>query len=484
MNERSKKKVLLLLAAAGFILAALSGAAEHVEWISALCGSFSDGCKKAAGFSFIYLPVWVWGLAFYAALALSIHWFPRLFGWLLAVGIGCEATWVAIAIGKKIICVFCLGNLVVIILLLPFAFQKSFFWRSLALSALSFVLSMGAMIYQEQGLFRGPDAQDRSQIIAHFAGESITRDEVEGPLATRIYELEMQIYRLKQQQAENVIHQKLLQKEAEASGIPLTQVINQVANPAQVEVSDAEVNQYLQKNQDRLKNWAGPEEDLRKQVRALVQRQKIQQLVGDYAKSLYGKYDVALHIREPEYPLIQINVEGDPFLGPSNAGLTIVQFSDYQCPSCRKAHEVVRQVREAYKDRVKYVFKDYPLKRHRGSDKAAEAARCAGDQGRFWEYQDLLFASEDSMTPELLEQYAEKLGLKRDAFQECLQEEKYKNAVQKDLAEGKRVGIDKIPSFVIGGKMVSGIPAKDDFRKYLDRELRKAQGALQEDAPR
>jgi protein-disulfide isomerase len=475
MKERSKKKVLLLLAAAGFMLAALSGAAEHVEWLSGLCGSVSNGCRDAAEISFIRLPLWVWGLAFYAALAVSIHWFPKLFSWLLAVGIGCEATWVAIAIFKKIICIFCLGNLLIFIFLLPFAFQKNLFWRSLALSALSLVFSMGALIHQEQGPFWGPADRGGSEIIARYAGESLTRDEVEGPLATQIYEIEMQIYRLKKQQAENVIHLKLLQKEAEAGGIPLNQFINRVVKPTEVEVSDAEVDQYLQKNKDRLRNWSGSPEDLKKQIRVFLQRQKTLQLVGDYAKKLYGKYDVALYLKEPQYPLIQINVEGDPFMGPSNAGLTIVEFSDYQCPSCRKAHEVVRQVRDAYKDRVKFIFKDYPLKRNKGSDKAAEAARCAGDQGHFWEYQDLLFVSQDSLTPKLFNQYADKLGLNKDAFQKCLQKEKYKSAVQLDLAEGKRFGIDKIPSFVVGGKLTSGIPRKDDFTKYIDRELKKKQ---------
>jgi protein-disulfide isomerase len=244
------------------------------------------------------------------------------------------------------------------------------------------------------------------------------------------------------------------------------------------------VEQYLQKNKDRLRNWSGSPEDLKKQIRVFLQRQKTLQLVGDYARKLYGKYDVAFYLKEPEYPLVRINVEGDPFVGPSNAGLTIVEFSDYQCPSCRKAHEVVRQVRDAYKDRVKYVFKDYPLKRNKGSDKAAEAARCAGDQGHFWEYQDLLFASEDSLTPDLFNQYAEKLGLDTDAFQKCLQEENYKSAVQLDLAEAKRVGIDKIPSFVVGGKLTSGIPRKDDFTKYIDRQLGRTQGELQEETPR
>jgi len=120
--------------------------------------------------------------------------------------------------------------------------------------------------------------------------------------------------------------------------------------------------------------------------------------------------------------------------------VTVIEFSDYLCPACRKAHEVTAKVKEIYRDRIRWVFKDLPLRMHKWADKAAEAAHCAGEQGKFWEYQDIFIWQPRRARPSRLKQYAGELGLQVDQFGECLDSEKYKSAVEGDVDTARRQG--------------------------------------------
>ncbi len=164
-------------------------------------------------------------------------------------------------------------------------------------------------------------------------------------------------------------------------------------------------------------NGKVPSKNSMTQIRAYLQQQKIQQRVLEYAKSLNPKYGVVINLKEPPSPTIQVAIgKDDPVLGPENAPLTIVEFSDYQCPACRKNHEVVRELRGLYKERIRWIFKDFPMPGHKWAKGAALAARCAAEQGKFWQYQDMLFASQDELSPDRLTQFAKELGLPLEPF--------------------------------------------------------------------
>jgi predicted DsbA family dithiol-disulfide isomerase len=477
MNEKPKRKLVLVLSVLGMTFAAFAALADHVSWLQAFCSGLSSACEETANFSLFRMPLWAWGMAFYAVLALSIYLVPSLFYSLTAIGIGFEASLVWVAFSMKAICIFCLGNLLVIILLIPFLFQKKLIWKILALSSLSFVLSMFLVPNQNRFLASGAPPASQPEIIAQVDGETINREDLETPLATKIYQLEMHAHKLKRRQIEKVINEKVLQREAGARGITVEQLIAQEAPSQGIEVSEAEVNLLFRKNLRRLRASRESPEQLRNRIRAMLRQRNAQQRIDDYAKSLYPKYHVTIFLEEPEYPYFRVRLEGSFSLGPPDAPVTIIEFSDYQCPACRKSHEVVGKVREIYRDRVKWVFKDYPLKSHQGAAKAAEAARCAGEQGHFWEYQDILFTSQEEPTSERLREYAARLGLNGDAFQECLDTSRYKGHVEQDVAEAKRIGIDKVPTFIIGRKLAMGAPALEQFREMIDEELRREQAS-------
>lgn len=180
----------------------------------------------------------------------------------------------------------------------------------------------------------------------------------------------------------------------------------------------------------------------------------------------------------PSPPKVKVDIQGAPSQGPSDAPVTIIEFSDYQCPACRSTHEVVRQVSAAYGDKVHWVFKDYPLKRHKEAFKAAEASHCAQDQGKFWEYRERLFAAPD-LAPANLLSIAAEVGMSPERFGQCLEDSRYKALVEKNAQDAVEAGVDRTPSFMINGVVVAGGPSADSFKSMIDEELRKVGPQLQ-----
>ena len=160
-------------------------------------------------------------------------------------------------------------------------------------------------------------------------------------------------------------------------------------------------------------------------------------------------------------------------LGPVDAPVAIVEFSDFECPYCKRFHiEILPRILEAYKGKIRYVFRDFPLTRiHPYAGKAAEAARCAGEQGKFWEYAEALFKDEEELRPSTFTQIAADLGLDQNTFQACLDSGKYADAVQQDLQDGLRLGVQGTPTFFINGQMLAGAHPFSRFREVIDAAL-------------
>lgn len=161
----------------------------------------------------------------------------------------------------------------------------------------------------------------------------------------------------------------------------------------------------------------------------------------------------------------------DPFFGPENAEVTIVEYSDFQCPYCTRVVPTINQIKEKYGDRVKIVFKDFPLSSHPYAQKAAEAAQCAHEQGRFWEYHDTLFANQGSLGIASLKQYASGLGLDTEQFNSCLNSGKYAAEVQEDFSDGRAAGVSGTPTFFINGKKLVGAQPFSVFESAILDEL-------------
>src|SRR5438093_1514721 len=170
--------------------------------------------------------------------------------------------------------------------------------------------------------------------------------------------------------------------------------------------------------------------------------------------------------------LIEVATAGRPERGGgTKAPVTIIEFSDYQCPFCGRAESTVDEVMKHYGNKVRLVYRDFPLPMHPQARPASEAASCANAQGKFWEYHATLFANQTALGEDQLKEYAKNVGLDAAKFDQCLKEKPFKAAIDKDVADGERVGVNGTPAFFINGRMLSGALPFDKFKEVIDEEL-------------
>ena len=171
-------------------------------------------------------------------------------------------------------------------------------------------------------------------------------------------------------------------------------------------------------------------------------------------------------------PPRQVIAKADrPSKGPATATVEIVEFSDFQCPFCLNAFPTVNQVLSTYGDRIRFVYRHYPLPNHPAARPAAEAAQCAYEQGKFWEYHDRLFGNQALLADADLKQHAAVLGLDAAQFNACYDSQKYKADVDTDIRAGDEAGVSGTPAFFINGRMLSGAQPFEAFKRIIDEEL-------------
>jgi protein-disulfide isomerase len=471
-----KRKVLLAaLSGAGLLFAVLAGISERVPWLHAICTGMGDGCKETATYTLFSVPLWIYGVLAYIALgfAVLIRRLQPSVEWLVGVLLGVEAVLVLMMAEEKLLCVYCLGNLLVVLALFTVTFRRESFWRTVSLSLMAYLVSFHFIVSADAGGAAAKKDSEPPQVAARVGSKDITMAELEAPLNARLFDLRRQAHRLKREKLDELILEALLEQEAAARSITVQELIEHEVVSKGIEVNEADVNRYYEENLARLTDWKGSHDELKSRIRSALEQQKTLQGVMDYARTLRGKHEVAEFLEDPVSPYAVVQVGASPSAGPEDAAVTVFEFSDYECPACRQAHEVVRRVREHYGQRIRWVFKDYPLKMHQHSRVAAEAARCVAEQGKFWEYQDLLYGSAEELTTDKLRKLADGLGLDMGLFGPCLDERRHKAAVERDLLEAKKAGLDRTPSFLINGRLITGSHSFERFVQMIDEELNK-----------
>jgi len=168
-----------------------------------------------------------------------------------------------------------------------------------------------------------------------------------------------------------------------------------------------------------------------------------------------------------------VGIDDDPRIGPEDATVTIIEFSDFQCGFCAKASQTVKDIIKRYPNDVRYVYRDFPSSYHENAFIAAEAADCANEQGKFWEYHDKLFENQNSLDKVSLKRYASQIGLNTSQFDQCLDSEKYREEVEKDISDGEKAGVEATPTFFINGDKIVGAQPYYVFKEIIDSKLGK-----------
>jgi protein-disulfide isomerase len=312
-----------------------------------------------------------------------------------------------------------------------------------------------------------------SEELARVDGVAITAEEVDWALSAQLTKLHEQIYTLRRQKVEALVAEKLLAKEAAKRGGSVPTLLDAEVTSKVGLVTEQETETFYQANKTRLQ---GDEATLREQIRAHLQNQKLATQRDAFVQSLRSQADVAVHLEPPPPLRIQIVVDGAPFKGSVAAPVTIVEFTDFQCPFCKRVQATLDQVQSRYGEQVKVVHRDFPIDNlHPQARKAHEAARCANAQGKFWAYHDVLYANTPKASPEQLKVYAQDVGLDLAAFEQCFDSGKYQAAVQQDVEEGGRFGVTGTPVFFINGRLLSGAQPLERFVQLIEDELARAQ---------
>jgi protein-disulfide isomerase len=277
------------------------------------------------------------------------------------------------------------------------------------------------------------------------------------------------LYKLEKQKLEEYIGAFLLTQEAKKRGVSVEAVLDQEVNSKILPVDDDEIDVFYKSNKARI---AVDLDKVREQIRGYLRNQKIEAQKALFFKSLHSKAKVVTYLKAPPVFRAQISVAGEPSKGSETAPVTIVKFEDFHCPFCKQVQPTFNELLTRYNGKVGLVHKDLPLESlHPQARQAAEAARCAYEQGKFWEYHDKLYATSPKASADDLKSYAKEVGLNVDSFDRCFANGKYKAVVQQDLNEGVQLGLTGTPTIFINGREISGNQPLEAFEAIIDEEL-------------
>jgi protein-disulfide isomerase len=276
------------------------------------------------------------------------------------------------------------------------------------------------------------------------------------------------LYEARRTVLEEIVGDRLIEAEAKALGLDAPALVEREIT-ATVVVTEADVNAWYDANQSRVQG--APLERVRTPIRDLLREERTKAARAAYVNRLMAKTPVTMAL---EPPRLDVAEAGRPAKGPAAAPVRIIEFSDFECPFCLRAFPIVGQVLSAYGDQVRLVYRHYPLPNHPNARPAAEAADCAAEQGKFWEFHDRLFADQTRLGVGDLKQHASALGLNTAQFNDCVDTRKFAQQVDADIAAANAAGVSGTPAFFINGRPLSGAQPFEAFKKVIDEELKRA----------
>jgi protein-disulfide isomerase len=339
--------------------------------------------------------------------------------------------------------------------------------RVFAFSAALAALALACSSAGPKNQVEAPSADD--PVVASVGSRNITVSELDEWIKNTWFADQTRegdpakLYELRSGGLEVMVGEIALEEEAARKGIGVDQLLAQEI-AALGPVTNDEIDLFYAKNKAQIRSPDGLEK-LRPQIRQYLEEDRPTKATA----ALVLESEVQIRLESPRFVL---SGEGHA-RGPDGAPITIVEFSDYQCPYCARAEPVIAEVMSRYPEDVRFEYRHLPLPMHAQARAAAEAAVCAEEQGRFWEYHALLFANTRALAPEDLGAYAAELDLDSAAFEACLQSEVTAARVGLDMAEAKKAGISGTPAFFVNGIPFHGARPVAEFVEIIESELQR-----------
>lgn len=314
-----------------------------------------------------------------------------------------------------------------------------------------------------------------SAAVAKINGEEITEEMLIGDERLEFVDLNKKIYEFKMERLNKMLEEKLIGAEAKKANLPLAEYIEKKVVGGSIKVSNSEIEKFIDERRlprAQIDKDEETKKKVRAQISAFIENEKKQTKVANYVAKLTKGAPVEVYFTKPRFQF-NVDISKSPTLGGKDAPVTIIEYSDFQCPYCSKAAATVTEIKKKFGSKVKVVFKHFPLPIHREARPASEASMCVHDQNpdKFWKYHDLLFANQDKFDEASLEKFAKDSGVNVDKFKECFKSGKFRETVQKDYMDGDKLGVKSTPTFFVNGQLVSGAQPIEVFSDVIEEEI-------------
>jgi len=303
---------------------------------------------------------------------------------------------------------------------------------------------------------------------AKVNGEEITYAMLDDKASAKLVRLRTQAYEIRKQTLDEIIDTRLLEGEAKKRGVSVDDLVKAEVEGKAPEITDEEARAFFEKNPprgnvdfDRMKD----------RIKDYLSKKNTADARTAFIASLREAAGVEVFLEPMRFDVTFAST--DPVKGAASAPIQIVEYSDFQCPYCTRVNPTLEQVREKYGDKVALAFRNFPLPMHKEAPRAGEASYCAQDQGKFWEYHDVLFQNQRAQKDEDLKKYAGEVGLDAAKFDECLSTNKYAERIAEDKKSGEANGVSGTPAFFINGVFVNGARPFEAFAEVIDDELKR-----------
>ena len=311
-----------------------------------------------------------------------------------------------------------------------------------------------------------------TEVVAVVGSKSITLAQVDEKAMQQpagnfgAVKLAQAIYQARRDAVEELINDTLLQQDVAARKLDAAAIIEQEITSKVAPPTDEDAAIFYRENRVRMQN--ATLDQARDTIKSYLVQQRTLSARQVYLDGLRAKTDIRITLEPPRQV---VATDGRPSKGPEKAPITLIEFSDFQCPYCLSAFPTVQNVLSTYGDRIHFVYRHYPLANHPRARPAAEAAACANEQGKFWVFHDRLFSNQQLLEDADLKQHAAQLGMDAAQFNSCYDSRKYSAEVDADIRAGDEAGVSGTPAFYINGRMLSGAQPFEAFKQIIDEEL-------------
>jgi protein-disulfide isomerase len=307
-------------------------------------------------------------------------------------------------------------------------------------------------------------------VLAKIGGQDISEEELIGEDKMDFFELDKRKHELRMDRLNKLIVDRLVGEEAKKANLPLDEYITKKVVKGEIKISESEYKKFVEEKKIP-KEQINPQ--IKERINTYLQTQKRQDLINSYVAKMTKSNPVEVYFKKPRLE-VKVDVGTSPTWGKDNAPVTIIEYSDFQCPFCSRGADVVDALKKKYgTSKIRVAFKHFPLPMHKDAPAASEMSECVREQGidKFWKFHDVAFKNQDKLEEANLIAYAKQAGADVKKAEECLKSGKHKETVKAIMAEGEKVGVRSTPTFFVNGQMVAGALPVESFSEMIDEEL-------------